>query len=394
MFRIKLAVITAVVAAALVPAAMARDENRTSTNEKGSLLVYPKVELRFSTDGCLKQDTIITINNDYQAAVNVQMYFVSEMCTHVDNLISLTRNEPAYWSVNSGLPKGVSPFTVLGAPCPDPEGSGDLILRGYILAWAVNADDIQIKWNHLYGRAMFVNYQYGTAAEYNAYAFQALDNNIANGDIVAEDPANPAQWGVLKLDGTANYDSAFEYLMFDFFASGAAPFCGSTGPIVNDTDLTLLILSNDLSDTSTGPLTTRVKFDIWNQNEVAFSGMKFCMTKWDETLLSCRGGHFLRQNLQTDLGRARLIGQHDAACDLAGPHPVVSCDAALLGVVARVLHFSSWDATSCTTLVGAGQKAAEIKYSPLPASGTKSKKLTPAVDVRGTAVRVNAVAAD
>jgi len=387
MFRMKVAVVTVVCLAALVPAALGAGENRATTTEKGSLLIYPKVELRFSTGGNLIQDTFITINNDQNQLVNLHMFFVSELCTFIDNEIVLTRNEPAYWSVATGLPKGVSPFDVLGAPIPDPEGTGDLVLRGYIVAWAVDGNDLEIQWDHLYGGATIVNYEEGDAWEYNAYAFQRL--SAAVGD------------GTLRLGPLSNgeYDSVFSTLLLDFFACGSQAFSGGGRTVYNDTDLTLLIVRQDFSHNPdpTVPETTLAKFDIWNANEVGYSNTKYCITKWDERLLSCLAApnHFNVQYLQTDKGHARITGQANSACNITDPNsPVVSVAAPMLGVAARVLCFDgSETATAGTTLGGWGQNtsAVTIVYTPLAGAGTKS--LSP-IAAQETVTKARAVMAD
>lgn len=354
MFRMKVAVLAAVCVAVLVPGALAQD--RVTATEKGSLLIYPKVEIRFDAAGNLIQDTFITINNDMNQAVDVQMYFVSEACTDVDNLITLTKNEPAYWSVATGQPKGVSPFLVLGDPIPDPEGTGQFILRGYVLAWAVGADYNEIDWDHLYGGAMIVNYQFGAAWEYNAYTFQAL---------------NVVPDGVLNLNGT-EYDWGFQNLLLDFFAVGSAAFSGGGRLVVTDTDLTLLIIDNDVRQDTDGPLTTKAKFDIWNANEVGLSGTEYCITKWDERLLSTVGvpNHFLITSLQTDKGRARITGMASTVCDYAPE--IISVNTSLLGVAARYMAFDSGDvAIAGSNLFGAGTRAGVIQYDVLEPPPTK-----------------------
>ena len=93
MFRIALLLVCLGV---MVPGALAAD--RVSATEKGSLLIYPKVEVRWNADGYLIQDTFLTLNNDLNTAVDIEMFFVAEHCTYVDNVISLTKNEPTYWS--------------------------------------------------------------------------------------------------------------------------------------------------------------------------------------------------------------------------------------------------------------------------------------------------------
>ncbi len=372
MFRTFVAVTCLVL---LVPGALAVD--RVSGTEKGSLLVYPKVELRWDARGVLTQDTFITLNNDYNQDVDIQLYFVSETCTRVDNVFTLTKNQPVYWSAATGLPKGVSPWTVLGDPYPDPEGSGDLIMRGYILLWAVSNDPDtsgwEIRWNHLYGGATIVDYENGTAWEYNAYAFAVVNDAIPNGGVTGSE-------GILNLNGV-EYAFGFEKLLLDFFASGSLAFSGGGRMVSHDTDLTLLIVTNDLRQETTGPRTTKAKFEIWNQNEVGFSGMEYCITKWDENLLSAKGGHFLIQNLQTDKGRARISGLQSAVCDHP---PVMSTSESLLGVAAKVLLFdNTYLALSGTNLFGSGTKAATIWYdipeappekiisNDLPAAGPK-----------------------
>jgi hypothetical protein len=48
-----------------------------SVSEKGSLLIFPKIELRWDWCGNLTQDVYLTLNNDYPGPVQVQMYFVN-----------------------------------------------------------------------------------------------------------------------------------------------------------------------------------------------------------------------------------------------------------------------------------------------------------------------------
>jgi len=355
------AVVAAICLAVVVPA-IAQD--RVTATEKGSLLIYPKVELRWDSSFNLIQDTFITINNDWNAGVDIQLYFVSETCTNVDNTITLTKNEPAYWSVYCGYPKGVSPFTVLGDPYQDPENPNEYILRGYILAWAIGEAYEQVSWNHLYGGATIVNYKDGEAWEYNAYTFQVIDAALLPGE-----PVGTA--GVLNLDGV-EYDQGFDILLLDFFASGAHAFSYDGHQICHDTDLTLMILDNDMTQDAPTPPTTKAKFQIWNANEVGFSGMEYCFQKWNQVLLSCIGGHFLVENLQTDKGRARINGMASIVCDYEDPEGnlIESVDASLLGVAAKVLDFGDWDAHAGGNMFGAGVQNAVIRYDVLEAPPT------------------------
>ena len=51
--------------------------DRVSISEKGSLLIFPKVEIRWDVNGNLLQDTFLDMTNDYTEDVLIQMYFVN-----------------------------------------------------------------------------------------------------------------------------------------------------------------------------------------------------------------------------------------------------------------------------------------------------------------------------
>ena len=370
---------------AMCSSAFAQD--RVSASEKGSLLVYSKVELRWEAmSGNLIQDTFIDISNDYPGSVAVQMYFVNgdpaldavydngvlverahPGCNWVDNQIMLTGNEPAFWSALTGQEKGVSPFTVLdpttgafdpadpltwpGRPAAD--GSGDRVLRGFVLAWAVDANGEEIRWNHLKGDALLINYMDAAAWEYNAYAFQI--QAVAHG-------APSGTPGQLYLDGT-EYDYCYDQLLMDFYAVGSDGLNYNGHTIDVDVDLTLLPMLIDLRQDGEGGITTKAKFDIWNQNEVKFSGTERCIYCWDQTLLSMyeTPNHFLRQHLQTNKGKARIDGMASIVCDDGF---VISQNAPLLGVRAMILDFAAGadSAMAGINLVGMGYESGLVQY--------------------------------
>ena len=349
---------------------------RLDATRKGSLLIYPKVEIRWDTAGNLIQDTYIDIANDYPGSVLVQMYFANgdpplaatandrehEGWNWVDNLIMLTGNQPTYWSAATGVPEGVSPFTALD-PSADPllqgrpanDGTTDRVLRGVVLAWAVNAENEEIHWNHLKGDATIIHYGYSAAWEYNAYAAQAL--NIQDG----ERNGTP---GELHLDG-AEYEICPDLLVMDFYAVGAdALHGGDDVSVVTDTDLTLLPMWLDLRQEHEGPYPTKAKFDIWNMNEVKFSGTERCITAWDQALLSTYDApnHFLVANLQTNKGKARIDGM--ASEVVCGRESVAL---PLLGLAAKILDFNNGADTGMAgvNLIGMGREEGRILYDVL-----------------------------
>ncbi|MCP4590688.1 MAG: hypothetical protein GY842_08085, partial [bacterium] len=261
--------------------------------------------------------------------------------------LALTGNQPTYWSAHSGHPgpdAAAGRWTMLdAAPSghlpgrPDPEGSDERVLRGYVVAWAVLPTGEEIRWNHLKGDAVIVNYDKATAWEYNAVAYQALDGE--NG-LETNNGLDP---GVLSLNGV-EYDQSFEVLLLDFYATGMTGFSG-IHTLALDTDLTLLPVSVDLrQDNGHGlppvPVTTKARFDIWNQEESGPFGYERCITCWDQALLSSYEPAgltiFMREFLQTDKGVARIDGMESGVCPGSEANPLV-------GVAAKHLTFGGFD---------------------------------------------------
>jgi hypothetical protein len=298
----------------------------------------------------------------------------------VDNKITLTSNEPTYWSVATGQPKGVSPFTVLdpGAPPGRPamDGTTDRVLRGYVVAWAVTSTGEEIRWNHLKGEGTIVNYRDSLAWEYNAFAHQVVDPAVAHG-------GQTGTPGELFLDGN-EYAMSYAELLLNFQAANSAAFTSppAQAAVISDTDLTLHPVAADLRQNSDGPVTTKASMLIWNENEHKFSGTHRCVTCWDQTLLSRYDApnHFLRMFLQTDHGKARIEGEAADVCDVPDDpmtpedESVTSIDAPLLGVAARHLAINAappaFTAAAGSNLVGMGlDDTAVVRYDVHGAGG-------------------------
>ena len=384
----------------LSPATAQAQQDRVSATEKGSLCIFSKVEIRWSEvpnmagQFELYQDTFISLTNDFTEDVLVQMYYINGdapteqvndangNCIErahpgwnaVDNGFALTMNEPTYWSAMTGQPKGVVPFSVLdpagcgGPGRPSNDGTGDRVLRGYLIAWAVNSENEQIRWNHLKGEGTIVNYDKGFAWEYNSWNHAVVDLGVNNGDAIGTA-------GVLKMDGN-EYSLSFDELILNFQAAGSAAWSTAPGvmpahTVVTDTDLTLHPTAADLRQTNDGPVTTKASILIWNENETKFSGTHRCITCWDQTLISQYAdppNSFSRMFLQTDHGKARIDGH--AAPDQCDGDGVTSIEAPLLGVYARWLAIDGTvpdgvNAAAGGNLIGLGtDDTAEIKYDP------------------------------
>ena len=401
--------LSAIITAAAVAQAPAR---RVSATQKGSLLIYPKIELRWNETGDLIQDTFFTITNDYPAWVDVQLYFVNgddataavfagdppQLIERghpghnwVDCQITLTPDQPTYMSAATGLPVGCQPWPSALDPGdppgrPDPDNPGGRILRGFVFAFAIDGmNGLEIQHNHLQGSTLIVNYATTSAWETNAYAFQRMTTETGD--------------SVLRI--CEEYECGFDMLLLDFYASGSLALSGGGRIVQIDTDLTLMPISHDLRQDNCGPVVTKAKFDIWNMNETRFSGTERCITCWNQTLLSRYvrlANHFLRENLQTDKGKARIDGVGSTVCDPdmycgeCDPHAPECCsyqlagcsrDVSLLGVASKLMVFTGVGTLgvgqSGVNLVGMGTESGAIKYDPVGAPPPLRVPTTPEI---------------
>ncbi|MHC5114081.1 MAG: hypothetical protein ACYTGP_06600 [Planctomycetota bacterium] len=354
----------------------------SASSNKGSLLYFSKVDIRWDAAGFLVQDTYLSISNDWPTDVKVQMYFINGdppldavggERAHLgwnwfDVTLNLTGDQPTYWSAHSGLPAGVPPFMSLdpGFPPGRPAPDGGRMMRGYIIAWAVNDGNEEISWNHLSGVGTIVEYLHGSAWEYGAEAFP-----IVNETPLGQQTGTP---GVLNLSGL-EYARTHDTLVLNFQAAGASAFSGPR-QVLSNTSVTLHPLSVDVRQINDGPVTTKADYSVWNQNEVKLSGTHKCVTCWDQTLISDYDppNNLLLMTLQTDHGKARIRGlEGPIQCDTA---ELVSRQKALAGLQARHLSFDAGAdrATAGERLIGDGFECAQVKYDVLgfPAIGMPS----------------------
>jgi len=226
--------------AEVAPAGPSSANRVASVSEKGSLLVFPSIEVKWNANGQVIQDSFIEMSNDRSTPVRVQLYFVQgdpplprmtignppvlverahEGWNKVDAMVLLTGDQPTYWSALRGLPLGVQPWTVLdpvnppGRPDPDPANVGGRVLRGFILAWAVNSSGQEINWNHLSGAVTVLHYGLTSAWDYLPWAFECVSG-------VATGSRCDATSGELSLDGI-EYDYVPDKLLVDFYAVGS-----------------------------------------------------------------------------------------------------------------------------------------------------------------------------
>ncbi|MBT8484084.1 MAG: hypothetical protein HKO59_02505 [Phycisphaerales bacterium] len=361
---------------------------RAKAGIKGSVLFFSAIEIRWDAAGGLVQDTFLSVTNDHPNDVRVLMYLINgdpplaadpvtgerahPGWNWVDNAFTLTGNQPTYFSTLSGQPAagGLSPMPVLdpgdppGRPAGD--GSGERVLRGYAVAWAIDVEGAPIRWNHLVGNATVVRYEGGAAWEYSVLTAPVVDEAIGHGE-----PVGAA--GQLDLDGL-QYAAPPAELLFNFSATGSIAFSGPKA-VSAATDLVLHPIPADLRQETTGPVRTKATFDIWNMNEVKFSGTDHCVTVWDHTALASYGvpNHFLLAHLQTDHGKTRVRGVASVRCDVDadgdGIPEETSVAADLTGVIVRRLTLDGGVdvAATATSATGMGMGAAVIRYDVLGA---------------------------
>ncbi len=300
-----------------------------SIGNEGSVVVYPKIELRWDAAGNLIRDTFLTLTNDGSSAKVVSVFFVVEgFAGKVNTGFSLQAHKPLNWSAATGQPAGMPPFGSVGTPTPE---GNDYVLRGYALVWATEGSR-EIKWNHLYGSATIADYGNGAAWEYNAYTFRAV-----NSDTTVPEGSPTGTCGRLRFDGY-EFARGFDMLLLDFVASGADAFTQVGTHVTHDTELTLLILSNDFRLQAPGPRRTGLYCCVWNEDLVSRSTSIHCFTQSATWRLGQLDGVFNRSSLQTDCGYARIDALGVQQCNIPGQTATAE---SLLGVATKLLTFSS-----------------------------------------------------
>jgi len=201
---------------------------------------------------------------------------------------------------------------------------------GTLVCWAQSADDRTPRddFKHLYGTALIVNgnnwvfYDAFSFANRGASYFVAYD---ADNNVVPSTDPN-AVWGKFNLSGDTGMDACPNYLVGNFIPEGSSLAPGKP-------DLTLWPCKQDLRQDRI-PTCTKAKFDIWNENEVKFTGTYQCFKCFLETFLSdigdsnnntrgkwlsnrgpgYGGAKFKRSTLQTDVARFRVQGVYSSVC--------------------------------------------------------------------------------
>jgi hypothetical protein len=351
--------------------------NVTNVTQKGSLLIWPDIRV----DG--NWNTLVRIQNDGSSDVDVICYWMDGNKNRVDLIFTITRNQPVWFDARTGngtyqinpFPNTPSngfdnpflvgpPFTAGTTESTDTNGP---YLEGLLACWAIDGGaQNQVKWNHLSGTATVYNPSEG-AYEYNAYAFFVPTG--ADLEVVGTSP------GTLNLNGV-EYDSCPLYQIGQFTPAGA----GIETPV--DNPATLGVVSNRLAiagctlnlNQDWVPVYTKLTFDVWNENEVKFTGAFECADSWHETdfsptLSTTNGGpidagaqNFQFSGLGTYSARYRVQGIKSTQCEnTSAKPPIVTQAVGVLAVQSTDLTLGDYVGT---TLAAAGKFTGRIVWDP------------------------------
>ncbi len=317
--------LSALAAAAAIAAGAIGARADVSTEESGSILIFPKV----LNDGT--RDTIIQISNTGNTLVHAHCFYTDArpvnpnlppgptnppLWQEVDFFIWLTRQQPTHWQVSKG--RSVNPRDSLFAydsgidpGLVPPVGQGFV---GELVCVEVGNDGLPVSGNKLKGEATLRSTAGGDVSKYSAIAIQG-------------GPSAGATGRTLQLDND-QYNACPDVLLFQHFAADAiSPVVGepnNLGPCVGNnceihTELTLVPCSRDYENRIPGrPI---VGFEIFNEFEQKISGPPRTVDCWFNEDLRSSGfnGAFSTATLGTLTAYTRIqpVGNNGGVLGIA-----------------------------------------------------------------------------
>jgi hypothetical protein len=326
-------------------------QNVGNTSQKGSLLIFPNIDVSPGWD------TIVRISNDANSNVDVTCYYINERKGRRDFHFKLTRKQPIWFSV--GRHSGT--YAVAQFPTDGPFPG--IASKGALLCWATDvALANQISHNHLSGNATVILAEgtdgtaFQVAYTYNSWNFTA--RNVAAGAPVG----TPGRLDLTGVDGA--YDACPNYLIGHFSPAGATVENNADTQFVGDSYLSVLSCNQDLRQDYT-PHYTKLQYQVWNEQEVKFTGAYECSDGYKWTTLA--GGtdvgaeNFTYDVVQSTAAQVKVKGVASTQCNT----PTIKTEASgLVGVLATVQVGSSTEdlAIVGTTLNGAGEQAGYVLW--------------------------------
>ncbi len=362
-----------------------------NNSNKGSLLVFPRIDVTPGTD------TLITLVNDSAVDVRAKCYYRSSepvptplpstfdtaFIKHtMDFTVTLTRNQPVTWSAATGFVLGgagmmAQPF----ATWPD----GSARTTGELKCFAIGAngagDGTQINFNQLYGSAAIVDVA-GQAWEYNAWAFQALGGTLAQGYPVGNTP------GVLDLDGTLTGYDMCPKMLVGAFQPGGAP-TPAAGPLffngrvlapvfqggLPSTIISIAGCNQDLTQRAQ-PFITKYTYTFWNEDEFSRTGTHECGDSYYETSLPASSGVGAAPNpgpfMGMPLAQYASLGTPTAYMRIESVADTFVCaNAVQVGIVGVIGHANAGVYVRGTNLIGRGTQPGRMTFDPGPRGSFK-----------------------
>ena len=314
--------------------------NVINATQKGSLLVFPDIDVRGTTT------TLVRLSNDGTLPVDVKCIWMDGNKNRADFLVRLTRTQPVWFDARTGAgTTRVNAFPAYASNGYDNPYLGgatrDPYFAGTLVCFAVDAtEQNQVKWNHLSGSATVYDPARQTAYEYSAYAF-FVQSGL--------DLAPVGTPGTLYLN-SVDYDSCPLYQIGQLSPEGTVGGAAAAMFTVIRNRLAITGCTLELNQDWL-PIATKLQFDVWNADEVKFTGAFECADSWHETLLSdvdAAPANFARVNLGTDTARFRVQGVKSTQCQ-------GSVAVGLLAVQSTTLDFAGREMRVGTGLTAAGK---------------------------------------
>jgi hypothetical protein len=291
-------------------------QNVANTNQKGSLLVFPKIDVSYG------RDTRVRIGNDSPAAVRVQCFWENDYLQNQRFDFIVPGNMSGWIEAKTGMSSDRFYMGDSSFPIFDYE-AGVIEIHahtGELKCFAVDLSaGVPISWNHLFGSAeIWDGCDSVSVYGYNAWAFTA--RAVPQGAPVGQ----PGQLNLSGLNGA--YDACPAYLTSEFLS---APIGSGFG-----TSVTLVPCIQDFRQDAVH-VGTKAKFDIWDANGSKTGDAYKCITKffdgflqdigpgtdpWTGLPIGGLGGYnFVHNTCQPylDNGRFRVTAMKSSVCESA-----------------------------------------------------------------------------
>ena len=304
--------------------------------QKGSLLIFADIDVRAG------KATIINVTNDGDSSVALKCVYVDFEKNRTDFVIGITPHQSVWFDAATGA----GSITVAEFPT---EGR----LTGALTCFAVGNADTQMAYNHLIGNAEVMDFIAGTIYKYNAAAFYR--------------PADGTRPGELVLNGY-QYDACGQYLIAQFTPVGAVRETPAGTVATLQNRLVVASCTQDLSQDYVLH-TTKLQFDVWNANEVKFTGAWDCADSWHEVILGgptlVRGNApktFTAARLGTSTAYYRVQGVKSTQCDYVAPWGTTTEAVGLVGVQSTLVDINGVVVAEGTSLNLAGKRNGLITF--------------------------------